>query len=81
MNEKDIYDKLNKIFQTVFDDDSIVVNCSTNSSDIADWDSLEHINLLVAVEKSFGIKFDMSEVIDMNNVGDMVKIILLKLNK
>lgn len=81
MNEKDIYDKLNEVFQVVFDDNSIIVNSTTNSSDIDDWDSLEHINLLVAVEQKFNIKFNMSEVIDMNNVGDMVKTILNKLNK
>lgn len=81
MNEKDIYDKLNEVFQIVFDDNSIIVNSTTNSSDIDDWDSLEHINLLVAVEQKFNIKFNMSEVIDMNNVGDMVKTILNKLNK
>ena len=81
MNEKDIYDKLSQVFQIVFDDNSIIVNSTTNSSDIDDWDSLEHINLLVAVEQKFNIKFNMSEVIDMNNVGDMVKTILNKLNK
>ena len=48
---------------------------NTTSNDIEDWDSLEHINLIVAVEKEFGIKFNMNEVTSMKNVGEMVTII------
>ena len=46
------------------------------SSNIDDWDSLEHINLVVAVERCFGIKFNMGEVSTIKNVGAMVDIIL-----
>ena len=75
MNKKEIYERLNEVFQDVFDDDEITVNENTTSKDIEDWDSLEHINLIVAVEKEFGIKFNMNEVTSMKNVGEMVTII------
>ena len=80
MKKEDVYERLNKVFQDVFDDDSITVNENTTSSDIEDWDSLEHINLVVAVEQEFGIKFTMSEVRSMKNVGEMVDIILSRVN-
>ena len=51
MTREEVFDKLNEVFRDVFDDDSISVTDSTNSDDIEDWDSLSHINLVVAVEK------------------------------
>ena len=63
----------------MFDDESITVNDATTSNDIADWDSLEHINLIAAVEQEFGVKFNMGQVITMVNVGEMVDIILMQL--
>ena len=71
--EEKIYETLNEIFQDVFDDEDIVVDAGTNSDTIEDWDSLEHINLVVAIEKAFGLKFSMDEVTGMKNVGEMVK--------
>lgn len=78
MNRDEIYSILNGVFQDVFDDDSITVNDATTSADIEDWDSLEHINLIVAVEKAFGVKFNVGEIHNMNNVGDMVNLIIAK---
>lgn len=81
MTKEKVYIRLNNVFREVFDDESISVSDNTTSSDIEDWDSLEHINLIVAVEQEFKIKFNMNEVIHMNNVGDMVDIIISKINK
>ena len=75
MTRDEIYVKLNEVFQDVFDDEDISVNDSTTADDIEDWDSLEHINLIVAVERAFGIKFSMGETTSMKNVGAMVDII------
>lgn len=72
MKRDEIYEILNKVFRDVFDDSSIIVNDATTANDIDDWDSLEHINLVVAVEKSFRIKFTMGEVNSFKNVGEMV---------
>ena len=57
MEKIEIYEKLNEVFRDVFDDDSILVTSETTSKDIEDWDSLEHINLVIAVERKFNIKF------------------------
>ena len=76
MTREEVYEKLNGIFQEVFDVDNIEVCDSTTSADIEEWDSLEHINLVVAVEQEFGFKFDMGQVVSMKDVGEMVDIIL-----
>lgn len=68
-----------RIFRDVFDDEDLEVNDSTNSSDIEDWDSLEHITLVVSMEKEFNLKFDLKEVNKLANVGEMVDLIASKL--
>ncbi len=75
MNKNDVIARLNEVFRDIFDDDSIVVNASTTSADIDDWDSIEHINLIGAVEDEFGMRFKMKEVSGMKNVGEMINII------
>ena len=70
MSRSEIYDRLTEIFRDFFDDDD-----ETTSDDIEDWDSLEHINLIVAIEQEFEMKFSMGEVTGMKNVGAMVDII------
>lgn len=76
MTREAVYETLNEVFRDVFDDESIEVSDSTTSDDIEDWDSLEHINLIAAVEQEFGMKFNMGQVVTMKNVGEMVDIIL-----
>lgn len=76
MTREEVFERLQVIFQDVFDDDEIEVTETTTSDDIEDWDSLEHINLVSAVEKEFGIKFTMAQVVGMKNVGEMVDVIL-----
>lgn len=76
MDINNIYDRLNEVFIEVFDDDSIYIDENTTSDDIEDWDSLEHISLINAVEREFGLKFKMNEVSTMKNVGEMVQIIV-----
>ena len=78
MTREDAYNRLNEVFRDVFDDEDIVVNDTTTANDIEDWDSLEHINLVVAVEKKFGIRFSMGEVDGFRNVGAMMDSILQK---
>lgn len=75
MTREEIFEGLNEVFQDVFDDEDIIVTDATIADDIEDWDSLEHINLIVAVEKKFGIKFTMGEVSGMKNVGEMADLI------
>ena len=57
MNEQQIFDAVQNIFRDNFDDDSLVLTRETTADDIEDWDSLEQINLLTAMEKQFGVKY------------------------
>ena len=79
MTHEEILKKVTLIFRDVFDDDSLIITDSTNSSDIEDWDSLEHIALVVSMENEFGLKFDLKEVNKLANVGEMVDLIASKL--
>lgn len=79
MSREELYDNLNEVFRDVFDDDEIEVNDATTADDIEDWDSLEYINLIVAIEKKFSIKFNMGEVNKFKNVGEMADSILSKI--
>lgn len=76
MTREEVFERLNKVFQDVFDDEMIVVHEETTADDIDDWDSFEHINLVVAVEEEFSFKIPMGKVVNMKNVGEMVDVIL-----
>ncbi len=78
MTREAVFEKLNTIFRDNFDDDGINLTDSTSSEDIEDWDSLEQINLMVAIQDAFGIKFNIDEVNAMKNVGEMADAILNK---
>ena len=80
MTREEVYETLNGVFRDVFDDESIEVNDETTSEDVDGWDSLEHINLIAAVEQEFGVKFNMGQVVSMKNVGEMVDIILSQID-
>lgn len=75
MLRDEIFQKLNDVFQDIFDDDSITVTEKTTAADIEDWDSLMHITLISAVEEEFDIRFEMKDVIRFNNVGEMADVI------
>ncbi len=76
MTREEVYERLTGVFRDVFDDDSIEISDETTADDIEDWDSFEHINLVVAVEDEFSFKIPMGKVVTMKNVGEMVDIIL-----
>lgn len=81
MSREEVYLELNEVFRDIFDDEDITVGDDTTADDIEDWDSLEYINLLVSVEKKFNIKFKMNEVNSIGNVGEMVDIILQRVER
>ncbi|MBQ7834886.1 MAG: acyl carrier protein [Ruminiclostridium sp.] len=72
---EEIYERLNTVFRDFFDDEDIELDEETTADDIDDWDSLNHITLMAAVEDEFGIRFTMGEVSGMKNVGEMAQII------
>ncbi|MDD7027497.1 MAG: acyl carrier protein [Lachnospiraceae bacterium] len=76
MTREEAFERLTKVFWEVFDDEDIVLGEETTAEDIEDWDSFEHINLIVAVESEFSFKVPMGKVVTMKNVGEMVDIIL-----
>lgn len=75
MQEEEIYVRLSEVFRDVFDDEGIVVGPTTCADDIEDWDSLAQITLVLAIEEEFGMRFDMSEIVGLANVGEMVEVI------
>lgn len=77
----DTLEILNGIFRQVFDDDTLRVSRNTTANDIEEWDSLTHINLVVAVEMKFRIKFALGELQSLKNVGDMLDLIIKKNGK
>lgn len=68
-------ERLQEVFRDVFDDDEIVIANDTTADDIEGWDSLTHVQLIVAVEKEFSIKFSTVEVMKLKNVGEFIELI------
>ncbi len=81
MNREEVTIKIQDIFRDVFDDPDLVINDLTNSNDIDEWDSLNHINLITAVGKQFKMKFTFTELASLKDVGAMVDLITEKLAK
>ncbi len=79
MSGPEIKERLTDIFRDVFDDDSIEINDAMTAKDIEEWDSLNHINLIVAVEGAFKVKFTTKEVTNLANVGEFIALIAGKL--
>jgi acyl carrier protein len=80
MNSAEIYAQLTDILRDVFDNDKLVATPEMKASDVPEWDSFNHINLIVAVEARFRIKFKTAELESLRNVGHLVEIIEKKLN-
>ena len=78
MSENEVTKRLNKILNEIFIDSEFVFSRDLTASDIDEWDSLTHINLIVAIEKEFGISFTLEELEQQNNVGDTIDMIINK---
>jgi acyl carrier protein len=78
MEKIEILERVQTIFCDILDDDSIVLTSETMADDIEGWDSLTHIQLIVAIEKSFKLKFSSREILTWKNVGEMIDCISLK---
>ncbi len=76
----EIIQKLIPIFHDVFDNDSIVISPETAAADVEDWDSLNNIQLIIAIEKAFKVKFKTAEIRSWQNVGEMCESIAASLN-
>lgn len=80
MKRDEIMQVLATVFCDIFDDDNLQITEKTCADDIDDWDSLNHINLIVGIEKRLNLKFSLAELKLLENVGDMIELILRKLN-
>lgn len=78
MMETKILEKLNEIFEVFFDLDGQEITRSTTAADVSGWDSLVHIALMSEVEERFAINFTMKQILEMQNVGEMVDLIVEK---
>jgi len=78
MTREGIYERLTTVFREIFDDENIIVSDITAASDIDGWDSLAHLNLIIAIETAFRIKFSVSDVMSMHHVGDIVTLLQAK---
>jgi acyl carrier protein len=74
----ELQERLNGIFREVFDDDGIQIAPGMTSNDIEGWDSLSHVNLIVAVESHFKIRFTQKELLTQKNIGDLINAIAAK---
>lgn len=81
MDREKIKEKLQTIFRAVFDDDAIELSDAMTAEDVEEWDSLNHINLIVAVEKEFGVKFTTREVYAANTVGEFMDMLQASLRR
>ena len=79
MQSEEIYAQLTPIFHDLFDDETLVLTPGLSAGDIAEWDSFNHINLIVAVEATFKIKFQTAELESLQTVGHLVDLISKKL--
>ncbi|UVA79289.1 acyl carrier protein [Pandoraea commovens] len=75
MTDNDILEALTDIFRDIFDDDSVVITAQSSAADFDAWDSLSNVNIMVATEMRFGVRFKTSEIEGLKNVGELIELI------
>jgi acyl carrier protein len=78
MTKDEVRSKLKSIFETVLDVDDLDLRDDLSAGDIEEWDSLSHVRLIVTVERQFNIKFSNSEIEELKNVGDLIRLVMTK---
>ena len=71
----DVLSRITNVFREVFGDPSLNLTPSTTAQDVPGWDSLMHINLIVAIEKEFKTRFTTREITALRNVGDLIDLV------
>lgn len=79
MERNEILERVQEVFRDELELDDLVLNDETTADDVEEWDSLSHVQLVVALEKAFAIKFSSREILSWDNVGDLVDCIEKKL--
>ncbi|VVE27438.1 acyl carrier protein [Pandoraea capi] len=75
MTDTEILNALTDIFRDIFDDDTVVITPQSSAADFDAWDSLSNVNIMVATEMRFGVRFKTSEVEGLKNVGELMALI------
>jgi len=78
MKTEEITGKLKSVFEKVLEEKDITITREMTAQDVEKWDSLRHVQLISEVERAFGIKFKLREIMSMNNVGDLIDLIHAK---
>ena len=76
----DIMEKVQEIFRDILDLEDLILDGKTSADDLEEWDSLAHINIIIAIELEFKTKFALGEIQELKNVGDMIELIKSKIN-
>lgn len=79
MERNDIMNRVQEVFRDELELDDLVLTDETTADDVEEWDSLSHVQLVVALEKAFSIKFTSREILSWDNIGDLVDCIEKKL--
>ena len=77
MNDQ-VAEKVTQIFHIVFNDEAIVLTDDLTANDVEQWDSLNHVNLIVSIENEFNIRFSNNEISNLENVGELLSLIRSK---
>ena len=77
---ENIYSQLNEVFSDVLDEE-VSLKAEMTANDVEGWDSLSHIQLIMAIEKKFKVRFSTSEIAKLKKVGDLVELIQAKSGK
>ena len=75
MTDDEILEKIETIVRDELDDDDIVLSLTTKAMDVAGWDSLAHITIMVSIERAFGVQFATSDITTLGNIGDLVRLV------
>lgn len=81
MDRQTVIETVTLIFRDILDQPALVLDANSNASNVANWDSLSHVELISAVEKHYKIRFPLGELQALKNVGDMADLILKRLAK
>jgi len=76
----EITEKLTNVFREVFDNETISLHEEMTANDVDAWDSLSHVNLMIAIELAFDIEFKQNEIQNFSNVGELMKSIEEKIS-
>ena len=79
MNKELIFKRVQDIFRDIFDEDTLIISDNTSPEDIEDWDSLNHILLLSAIQEEFNIEIGLEEMQLVNDVSTLLNIIKNKI--